>query len=150
MWIRKWNARFSSWAKSSITDSGARKTSCRVRVAFLKVQLIRAVPGVPNLSDLWHHINSICRDGTCLHNLNSFVSHPNICKVWFILSCPYQRRSSGPTPFLSPLVLQWEAWAASLDSMGMYHQTVIPWLLHCCLDGTLILSWLCVQQKIQY
>lgn len=48
---------------------------------FMKVQLLIAVPGIPNLCNLWHHIKTICRDGTCLHNSHSLVSHPDSIRV---------------------------------------------------------------------
>lgn len=80
-----------------------RKTSCHVILALHE--------GIAADSSAWNlqsvqSLASMCRNGTYLHNLHSLVNHPDSLGVWCILTCPFQRRSSGSTPPPGPSVLQ--------------------------------------------
>lgn len=83
-----------------------RKTKCQITVALHEGRAADSCAWNSHLYNLWHHIKTICRDGTCLHNLHHLVNNPDSFRVWCILICPCQRRSSGSTPPLGTLVLQ--------------------------------------------
>lgn len=45
-------------------------------VLLEKSKAFLLTPGISNLQNCWHHIiNTICRDGTCLHNLHRPANH---------------------------------------------------------------------------